>query len=50
MHLKINIEFTKILCQFKQKLYIYIHDMQFQVFKCVHHAYMVPKHFCQQNR
>jgi hypothetical protein len=31
MHFLIDIEFTKILCQFKQKdLCKFIHDMQFQ--------------------
>jgi hypothetical protein len=33
MHFKIDIEFTKILIQFKQKeICRFIHDMQFQVF------------------
>jgi len=32
MHFFINIEFTKILCQFKQKdICKLIHDMQFQI-------------------
>jgi hypothetical protein len=34
MHLRIDIEFIKILGQFKQKqICRFIHDMQFQVFK-----------------
>jgi hypothetical protein len=32
MHLWIDIEFTKILCQFKQKdILKFIHDMQLQI-------------------